>query len=163
MRLRALLPLLVLTGCTPDPAVLVASAVEPATATAQYFHGNCFAGFSIGVDLRVQETQRVGVVLSRLAYRLTDRGTGQLLSDENLDRRGIEERYGERGSSIPAGSTKLFHVGSVSGEPVGPIGVSGDIEGMDENDQTVVAAFDLSAPLVVNDPGPPSGGVCTIP
>jgi len=161
MRPRTVFFLFLLTGCTPDPAELTVSVVEPAIATAQYFHGNCVAGFSISVDLRIQETRRVGLVLSRLAYRLTDRGTGQLLADESLDARAIEDRYGERASSIGAGATKLFRIGSVSGEPVGPLAVEGEIEGMDENDQTVAEAFDLSAALVVNDPGPPSGGACT--
>ncbi len=163
MRPRTVVFLLLLTGCTPDAAELTVSLVEPATATANYFHGNCFAGFSVGVDLRIQETRRIGVVLTRLVYRLTDRGTDQLLADESLDTRGIDERFGERASSIGAGATKLFRVGSVSGGPVGPIAVTGEIRGMDENDQTVAEAFDLSAPLVVNDPGPPAGGACTIP
>jgi hypothetical protein len=34
---------------------------------------------------------------------------------------------------------------------------------MDENEERVVTAFDLSARLEVNDPGPPSGGACTPP
>jgi hypothetical protein len=155
--------LLLLTGCTPDPAELTVSLAEPANANAQYFHGNCFAGFSVGVDLRVQETQRIGVLLSRLSYRVTDRGTGLVLVDESLDTRGIDERYGEGASSIRAGSTGVFRVGGRSDAPVGPIAVTGGVEGMDENDQSVVESFDLSAPLVVSDPGPPSGGACVPP
>ncbi len=155
--------LFLLTGCTPDPAELMISLAPPATATAQYFHGNCFAGFSVGVDLRLQVTGRIGVVLSRLSYGLTDRGSGLVLLDESLDSRGIDERYGEGASSIPAGSTGVFRIGSVSDAPVGPIAVTGGIEGLDENDQTVVESFDLSAPLVVIDPGPPSGGACPPP
>jgi hypothetical protein len=163
MSLRIPAVLLLLTGCTPDPAELTVSLAEPATATAQYFHGNCLAGFSVGVDLRVQETRRIGVLLSRLSYRVTDRGTGLVLVDESLDTRGMDERYGAGASSIPAGSTGVFRIGSVSNAPVGPIAVAGGIEGLDENDQTVVESFDLSAPLVVIDPGPPSGGACTPP
>ncbi len=163
MRPRSVIFFLLLTGCTPDPAELTVSLIEPATANAQYFHGNCFAGFSISVDLRIQEARRVGVVLSRLAYRLTDRGTGQLLADENLDMRAIEDRYGERASSIPAGATKVFRIGSVSGEPVGPLAITGEIEAMDENDQRVAEAFDLTARLEVNDPRPPASGACSVP
>jgi hypothetical protein len=66
--------LLVLAGCRPDPAMLVPSLLEPATANAQYFHGNCFAGFSVGAALRVQETRGIDVVLSRLDYQIADRG-----------------------------------------------------------------------------------------
>ncbi len=161
MRPRLAALVLLLAGCAPDPAELTVSLLEPATANAQYFHGNCFAGFSVRVEIRVRETQRVGVVLSKFVYRLTDRGTGTLLADESLDARAIEERYGERASSIPAGGTKLFPTGSVSGAPVGPLAVAGEIQGVDENGESVVAAFDLTAPLVVNDPGPPAGGACT--
>jgi hypothetical protein len=163
MSSRILVFLFLLAGCTPDPAELRVSLVEPATANAQYFHGNCFAGFSVSVDLRVQETRRVSLVLSRLSYRLTHRGTGLVVVEESLDTRGIEERYGEGASSIPAGATRLFRIGGVLDAPVGPIAVTGRIEGMDENDQSVVESFDLSATLVVNDPGPPSGGACVPP
>jgi hypothetical protein len=163
MRSRILVFVFLMTGCTPDPAELRFSLVEPATANAQYFHGNCFAGFSVSVDLRLQETRRISLVLSRLSYRLTDRGTGLVVVDESLDTRGIEERYGEGAGSIPAGSTRIFRIGGRSDAPVGPIAVRGGIEGMDENDQTIAESFDLSAPLVVNDPGPPSGGACVPP
>jgi hypothetical protein len=54
-------------------------------------------------------------------------------------------------------------VGSVSENPVGPIGVRGEFRGIDDNEQRVAAALDLSAALVVNDPGPPSSGACTNP
>ncbi len=155
--------LFLLTGCTPDPAELRVSVTPPATATAQYFHGNCFAGFSVGVDLRVQETQGIGVLLSRFSYRLSDRGTGRVLVDESLDTRGIDERYGASATFIPAGSTRELRLGSVSDAAVGPIVVEGGIEGLDENDQSVAETFALSAPLVVIDPGPPSGGACTPP
>jgi len=85
MRPRIPVLLFLLAGCTPDPAEMMVSLAPPATATAQYFHGNCFAGLSVGVDLRVQETQGIGVLLSRLSYRLTDRGTGRVVVDESLD------------------------------------------------------------------------------
>jgi len=162
---RILVFLFLLNGCTPDPAELAVSLDEPANANAQYFHGNCFAGFSVGVDLRIQETKGIGVVLSRLSYRVTDRGTGQVLSDESLDSRALDERYGQSASVIPPSSGKNFRLGAISSDrPGGLLAVTGEIQAMDENDQTVVEAFDLSAPLLVNDPGPPpSGGACTTP
>jgi hypothetical protein len=163
MRARTAFFFALLTGCTQDPAELVVSAIEPATANAQYFHGNCFAGFGIALDLRVQETRRVSVLLSRFAYRLTDRGTGQSLADEDLNSREIDERYGERASSIPAGATKVFRIGGVSHEPLGPLSIAGELAGMDENDRTVVASFDLSVRLEVSDPGPPESGACAPP
>jgi len=153
-----------LAGCTPDPAELGVSLVEPATANAQYFHGNCFAGFSVGVGLRIRETRGIEVVISRLAYRVRDRGTGQVLADESLDGRSLEERYGGSARLVRAGETKTFPLAAISSErPEGPLAVQGEIEGMDENEQRVFAAFDLPAELTVNDPGPPAGGACSGP
>jgi len=144
--------------------VLVASAVEPATANAQYFHGNCFAGFAVGVGLRIQETRRIEVAISRLAYRIVDRGTGRVLVDESLDRGSLEERYGGNASLIRAGESKTYPLTAILPDrPQGPIGVTGEVEGFDENEQRIAAAFDRSAALVVNDPGPPSGGACAPP
>ena len=161
MKPRTVALLSLLAGCTPDPAELTVSLVEPAAATAQYFHGNCFAGFSVGVGLRVQESRGIEVVISRLAYRIADRGTGRMLSDESLDAGTLEDRYGERASVTRAGASKTFPLTAISSDrPQGPLIVSGEIRGIDENDQAVAEAFDLSAALVVNDSGPPSSGAC---
>lgn len=149
-------------GCSPDPAEVTVSLVEPATASAQYFHGNCFAGFSLVVDLRIQETRGVGIVLSRMFYRITDQGSGRTLVEETLDQRAIDERYGERASILPASGTRTLRLVAVSERPVGPIVVGGEIEALDENDQRVVESFELSTPLVVNDPDPPGGGACSL-
>lgn len=51
MRPRLAALVLLLAGCAPDPAELTVSLLEPATANAQYFHGNCFAGFSVRVEI----------------------------------------------------------------------------------------------------------------
>lgn len=162
MRPRVFVLLFPLIGCTPDPAQLVVSVVEPARAAAQYFHGNCFAGFSVGVGLRIQETTGLEVVLSRLAYRVVDRGTGAVLLDESLDRGTLEDRYGGNASLIRAGGSKTYPLTGISSDrPEGPIGVTGEVEAFDENEQRVVSAFDRSATLEVTDPGPPSDGACT--
>jgi hypothetical protein len=164
MREAAFVVLLALPACASDPAVLVPALVEPASAAAQYFHGNCFAGFSVGVGLRVRETQGVEVLLSRLSYRMIDRGTGEVLADESLDQSAIEERYGGNASLIPAGASHTFPLaGRAQGRPSGPLAVQGSVEGMDENEEMVVAAFDLSSRLEVDDPGPPAGGACSPP
>ena len=162
MRGAALVLLLALTACASDPAVLVPALVEPASATAQYFHGNCFAGFAVGVGLRVRETQGIDVVLARLSYRVIDRGTGQALADESLDQNAIESRFGGNASLVPAGASQTFSLAAIAQErPSGPLAVQGSVEGMDENGESVVAAFDLAARLEVRDPGPPTGGACT--
>ncbi|HEY7818753.1 MAG TPA: hypothetical protein VIG29_11080, partial [Vicinamibacteria bacterium] len=99
-----------------------------------------------------------------LSYRMIDRGTGLVLTDETLDQRTIEDRYGENASLVPAGASRTFPLSArAEGPPSGPLAVQGSVEGMDENEERVVTAFDLSARLEVNDPGPPSGGACTPP
>ncbi len=162
MRAAALVTLLALVGCRDDPAELVPNLVEPASAHAQYFHGNCFAGFAVGVDLRIQETQGVEVVLSRLSYRVSDRGTGQLLAEELLDQTALEDRFGAPAIVIRAGASSTFPLAAISPErPSGPVAVTGEVAGVDENGESVVAPFDLSTRIEVSDPGPPSGGACT--
>jgi hypothetical protein len=87
-----------------------------------------------------------------------------VLADESLDGRSLEERYDKSASVIRAAESKTFPLAAISSDrPVGPLGLTGEIAGMDENDQRVVASFELSAPLAVNDPGPPSDGACTPP
>jgi hypothetical protein len=113
------------------------------------------------VDLRFQETQGIEVVLSRMSYRLVDRGTGNVLADETFDRSALEQRFGADASLVPARGTKTFRIAAISeARPSGPLAVQGSVEGLDENEEPVEAAFDLSARLEVNDPGPPSGGAC---
>ncbi len=139
MRAATLVALLALVGCGDDPAELVPDLIEPASANAQYFHGNCFAGFAVGVDFRIQETQGVEVVLSRLNYRVSDRGTGQLLAEELLDQAALEERFGAPAIVIRAGASSTLPLRAVSPErPSGPVAVSGEVAGVDENGESVV-------------------------
>jgi hypothetical protein len=148
-------------GCASDPARLVVSVVEPATASPQYFHGNCFAGFALGVDLRLQETQQVGVTLSRFSYRMSERETGAFIAEETLDGRSLQDRYGEGAIAVPPGATRLFRIGSSLPEPPrGRLRIAGDFEGIDENGEAVRTSFDLDAAVTVNTPEPPVAGAC---
>jgi len=155
--------LLVSMGCSPDPGELTVNLSGPATASPQYFHGNCFAGWSLGVDLHARETRGVDVFIASLTYRLSDQGSGVELRSETLDAEALDLTYGERASVLVARSTRIFLLVAVSSSrPVGPIAVTGTIEGRDENGQRVTAPFQLTANLVVNDPGPPGGGACSL-
>jgi hypothetical protein len=149
-------------GCDEEPAMLTADLISPATASAQFFHGNCFAGWNVGVDLRVAERQRVDVFLDTFVYQITDRGTGLRLGEEALDQDALDERYGFEASVVMGGSSRIYRVaGLASGRPVGPIVVTGEITGRDENGNRVRAPLSLDATLVVQDPGPPGqGGAC---
>ena len=156
--------LLLGVGCSPDQGELAVDLAGPATASPQYFHGNCFAGWSLGVDLHTRETQGIDIFIATLTYRLSDQGSGTELSQERLDAEALDLRYGERASVLVARSSRIFRLVAVSSSrPVGPIAVTGTIEGRDENGQRVTTPFQLTANLVVNDPGPPGGGACSLP
>lgn len=151
-------------GCSPDPGEITVDLAGSATASPQYFHGNCFAGWSLGVDLRTRETQGVDIFIATLTYRLSDQGSGTELSQERLDAEALDSRYGQRASVLVARTSRIFRLVAVSSSrPVGPIAVTGTIEGRDENGQRVTTPFQLTANLVVNDPGPPGGGACSLP
>jgi hypothetical protein len=161
MRRPGFLLALWFTACAADRAGLVVTVVEPATASAQYFHGNCFAGFALGLDLRVQETQRVGVTLSRVSYRLTERETGAFIAEETLDARAIQDREGEGAIAVPPGSARVFRIGAtVSEPPRGSLRIAGTLEGVDENGGSVRTSFDLDTAVVVSATEPPAGGAC---
>jgi hypothetical protein len=148
-------------GCASDPARIVVSVVEPATASPQYFHGNCFAGFALGVNLRLQETQQVAVTLSHLSYRLSERETGAFIAEETLDARTLQDRYGEGAIAVMPGGRRLFRIAAtVSEPPRGRLRIVGDFEGVDEHGEEVHASFDLEAAILVNNPEPPVAGAC---
>jgi hypothetical protein len=156
-------PALILAGCDPEPAVLTADLLAPATASAQFFHGNCFAGWSVRVDLRVAERQRVDVFLDDVTYVLADRGSGLRLREESLDGAGLELAYGFQANVVMAGSSRVYGLVGVTGDrPVGPLDVTGELSGRDENGHLIRTSFQLAAALDVQDPGPPrQGGACS--
>ncbi|HXV61004.1 MAG TPA: hypothetical protein VEK15_09950 [Vicinamibacteria bacterium] len=158
----AVVALLYLLGCGSDPAQLTVELVEPATATPQFFHGNCFAGYSVAVGLRVRETSFVGVFLDSLSYRVVDEGTGFEIASDVLDRATIDERYGAMASVLVGGGSRVYPLGGRSDDPVGPLLVSGEIAGRDENGNNVRTSFNLRATLNVIDPEPPGSGACVV-
>ena len=153
---------LLLPGCSSDPAQLTVELVEPATATPQYFHGNCFAGFSVAVGLRVRETSFVGVFLDSFSYRVLDEGTGFEVAADALDRAGLDEFFGAMASVLVGGGSRDYPLGGRSDDPVGPLLVSGEIAGRDENGKSVRTSFNLRATLNVIDQEPPGSGACTV-
>ncbi len=125
-----ILLLAVVASCTPEPAELMVRLVGPAVGEPQFFHGNCFAGSIVRVDLQVQETQGVALRLERLSYRLSDEGRGVELAAEVLVGEALDERYG--GRRLDAGGIRVLSLGAPSGSrPVGPIAVTGGIAATD--------------------------------
>jgi hypothetical protein len=155
---RALLASLVVAGCTPEPAVLEVRLDGTATAMPQFFHGNCFAGFSVSLGLRLSETRGVDVRLESFAYRIRDDGSGASIAEETLDAAALEERYGS--GLLPGRSSRTLSVGGPASNPVGPLSVSGEVRGRDENGARVSQSFQLSTTLRVEEPVKPSGGAC---
>jgi hypothetical protein len=147
-------------NCRMQPAELTLDLAGPAVADPQVFHGNCFAGWVVRVELRVRETRGVAVVVERLAYRLADEGRGVDLGAEVLDAPAIDVRYGDR--VVEAGGSRVFGLCVPSAaRPVGPIAFVGDIAGLDDNGNPVAARFRLSAAsLTVRDPVPGQEGAC---
>lgn len=150
-----------LASCDEETAGLTVSIPTTATATPQFFHGNCAAGWSVAVELRVRETGGVEVVLDELRYRVFDTGITEELGAEALDRATLIERYGTTAAVLPGGSTRSFPLGfPTEARPLGPLEVSGSLSGRDENGRAITAAFDLATPITVSDDPPPEGGAC---
>ncbi len=161
MKHVAILAIVVATtsACSSDPGRLQSELAGSATAEPQIFHGNCFAGWIVSLDLQFNETQGVDVSLDLLSYRLFDEGRETVIGSENLDGATLEERYGSR--VIPAHGARIFRIGLPSGlRPQGPILVTGSAVGLDENGNGVNLSFRLTADLVVHDPEPSDGGAC---
>ena len=150
-------------GCGSEPGRLVAEIVGPAEADPLVFHGNCFAGWQLRVELRVRESGGTAVWIERLDYRLQDEGLGVSVVEESLDSAAIEERYGE--SLVPPNGSRVFPLGAPSGErPIGPVVLSGTVAGRDDGGSRVTTSFRLAAPsLLVRDPDLGPGGACPPP
>lgn len=154
-----------LASCEKKQAELDVDIPTSATATPQYFHGNCFAGWSMAVELRVRETRGVEVVLDELSYRVFDTAVMEEHGAEVLDRTSLESRYGSTASVLAGGSTRSFPLGfPTHTRPVGPLTVSVALSGRDENGRAVSSSFALTTTVtVVGDDAPPQGGACQPP
>jgi hypothetical protein len=156
------LGLLLTSACDGERADLVVALGSSAHVSPQYFHGNCFAGWSIAVDLVVRETNEVQVVLSAFDYRLVDQGAGAEVGADSLDSSAIEARFGSMANVLPGRTSRTFTVGAVDeSRPSGPLEVTGSLSGRDENGNAVRASFALESSLSVEDVPPPSDGACT--
>src|SRR5262245_44963553 len=146
-------------ACRSDPGRLEAELVGAATADPLIFHGDCLAGWMVAVDLQLSETHGADVLLDLLSYRMADDGRDIEIGSESMNGTTIEERYGSR--VVPAHGARIFRIGLQSStRPEGPILVSGDAVGLDQDGNGVRHSFHFSADLVVHDPEPPLGGAC---
>jgi hypothetical protein len=144
------------SACSSDPGRLDAELVGSATADPLIFHGNCFAGWLVSADVELQETRGKDVTLDLLNYRLFDQGREATIGSENLDGPALQERYGTR--VVAANGTRVFRVGLPSEvRPEGPLLVTGNAIGLDEDGNGVNLSSQLGADLVVTDPVPAPG------
>jgi len=148
------------SGCGHQPAELAPSLVGPATASPLVFHGNCFAGWIVDVDLLLRETSGLAVLVDRIAYRLTDVGQARVLASETLDAGALEDRY--KTHMVAANGSSVFSLTGRSGvRPVGPLVLDGEVTGRDEKGRFVSLRFQLTAAsLIVTDPVLGPGGAC---
>lgn len=163
-RLAALVLAVAVSACSsPEPARLTVAAEGPAVAEPQFFHGNCFAGWSVHVPLRVGETGGADVWLDGLDFRIVDAGLGVTLTDQSLDSAALADNQVD--SLVPGHGSRLLPVAGRSEErPVGPLVVAGSVRGREENGSLVASSFHLTAPsLDVHDPEPPGAGACSSP
>jgi len=146
-------------ACSSDPGRLESDLVGTATADPLIFHGNCFAGWLVSADLQLTETRGKDVTLDLLSYRLFDEGRQLGIGSENIDGAALEERYGSR--VVPAHGVRVFRIGLQSGvRPVGPLLVTGNAVGLDENGDGVNLEFQHTAPIDIHDPVPSPDGAC---
>jgi hypothetical protein len=152
------------TGCVREPALLNVTLVGTASSSPQYFHGNCFAGWSVRAELRIAETNGVDAFLETVAFRLADEGSGREIQTSTFDASALEEIYGAGAPVIPGGSQRTFPISGPSPErPNGPLGVSGNVSVRDETGTRVEKSFALTTAIRYDESPPPSGGACAPP
>jgi len=151
-----------LGGCNARQGELGVELSGPAVSVPFVFHGNCVAGWSVAVDVRLRETGGRTVVIRSLTFRLTDEGrNAELGGSYTLTAAELTERFG--GNFVPAHGSRVYRLaGRADARPEGPILLAGAIDARDESGRTVATSFRSSAPeLVVHDPDL-SGGPCPI-
>ncbi|HUG52516.1 MAG TPA: hypothetical protein VMR21_02900 [Vicinamibacteria bacterium] len=146
-------------GCDRPAGRLSVEVLGPVTAAPLVFHGNCFTGWLVAVQLRLRETEGVDVALERVSYRLADEGAGRELLAETLDAAQVEERAGSR--LVPARGELRFPITAIStGEPIGPVVFEGEILGRDESGHAIVVPLRSTATMTVAPPPALGAGAC---
>ncbi len=127
------------------------------------FHGNCLAGWTVSIPLRVREVGGADVVVSGIELRVEDAATGTRLGAAALDAAALRETAGGRLPRV-AGEESIELVVDVRVDLAIRAGVvvSGEVRGADARG-VVRGAFRLTAPPIVFDDVPSGGGACAPP
>jgi len=160
----AVLALSLLSACVHERAELEVSLVPP-VASRFVVHGNCFAGWYVVVDLIVQETRGVEVVIQSVSLRVEDQA-GELLGERMIDSKFLSDRFGEFGATLHGGASLRIPMsvgavqGSVDAPAIGPsIVASGEVLAADEQGG-VRSPFRILAAVTVQGGPLPGAGAC---
>jgi hypothetical protein len=160
-----LLGALAALACSEERAGLEVQLAQP-VASRFFAHGNCFAGWSIAIDVVVRETSGVEVVLDSVSVRVDDARTAEVLGERVVDATSLREQFGEAGAVIHGhGSLRLpMSVGAVAGSVDAPatsgaLLVSGMVVAHDERGMVQVP-YRMTAELSIDGGALPTSGAC---
>lgn len=126
------------------------------------FHGNCLAGWTLSIPLRVREVGGADVVVSGIELRVEDAATGTPLGASTLDAAALREAGGRLPRVAGEESIELVVDVRVDVAIRAGVVVSGEIRGADARG-VVRGTFRLTAPPIVFDDVPSGGGACAPP
>ena len=158
----AVASLCVLASCGAERAELAVQLEAPAAATPLVFHGSCFAGFLLGFELRVIETEGTGLDLEALSFEVHDAATAEILGSEALAGADLRDRYGAAALHLPPHGSRVFPVSvRVSGPGRLSLTVVGEVRGADSTG-LVRQPYRLDlGEVLLQEPGPSGGGACS--
>jgi hypothetical protein len=147
-----------------DPSLHVALA-GPAQATPLVFHGSCFTGYLLELDLVVTAGSNSDVMVGGIDYAVRDVTTGAEIGRDTLAAPTLVDRYGGDALLIPAAGARSYRIGVLSqrGPHSGPVEIAGRVSGRDMDGHAAVASYSLRSADVegityVRDPNGFCGG-----
>jgi hypothetical protein len=154
----------VLAGCATDRARLAVELSAPPSVTPLVFHGNCFAGFLLSFDLRLEETGGAALDLSSLSFEVRDAVTAEALGGETLDAAALRDRYGAAALRLQPYASHTFEVGvRVSGPGRRGLTAVGEVSGAD-SEGLVRQPYRIEiGDVILEEPQSSEGGACSPP
>ncbi|MGE0592224.1 MAG: hypothetical protein AB7G23_11765 [Vicinamibacterales bacterium] len=151
---------MIVAACgAPGPELQLALAGDPVQSPL-VFHGNCFAGWTIALEVEIRETRGSDVRLTGLSFEVRT-ADGRRVGGEALDEGSLADRYSADRLDIRGGTARAFVVSVISDDPLeGALVVSGAVTGT-HADGIVQQAYSLSGQVAPPPAsGLPDGGAC---